>query len=164
MLPTAAQFLTDIARAGIVGPVPVQLIVSWSMLDRLRRVLAEQLHIPDDVVEASIDAIHLMAALGPERRPPHLLLGATGVLPLPDAEDAGVLQVALAARAHILATANLADFISSDMEILVPDEVGIHRAPDYELVVAMPQRVAGWLREGAYPDAGFARSNARARP
>lgn len=162
--PTAAQFLTDIARAGIVGLVPVQLIVSWGMLDRLRRVLTEQLHISDDVVEASIDAIHLMAAHGPERRPPHLLLGGTGALPLPDAEDAGVLQVALAARAHFLATANLVDFVSPDMEILVPDEVGIHRAPGHELVVAMPQRVAGWLREGAYPDAGFARSHAKARP
>ncbi|HJU18009.1 MAG TPA: hypothetical protein VJ770_16270 [Stellaceae bacterium] len=76
---------------------------------------------------------------------PHLLLGGTGVIGMRDEEDRHVLETARAARAHLVVTANFADFLTRDSEILLADRVCIDRSPDWETVIAVPQEAALWL-------------------
>jgi hypothetical protein len=115
--------------------IPVQPVISWGMLNRLRSVLAE-LGIDSAVSEMLIDGIVRSAVLGPEGSAPHLLLGGAGIVAMHDEEDRHVLEVARAARAHLLATSNFRDFVTRDSEILLAGRVCIHRSPDWELVVA----------------------------
>jgi predicted nucleic acid-binding protein len=136
--------------------IPVQVVVSWGMLDRLRAVFAA-LRIDEATAEKSIDAIVQAANLGPEGTAPHLLLGGTGVIGVRDEEDRHVLETARAARAHLVATANFGDFLTRDSEILLADRVCIDHSPNWEIVVAVPQEAAGWLRRGIFPDAATIR-------
>ena len=91
---------------------PVQLIVSWGMLDRLRKVFLHDWRIDQATTDRLIEAIGLYARLGPDANGPSLTLGGAGMLPLPDAEDAHVLDTAIAGDADIVATANIRDFLT----------------------------------------------------
>jgi len=122
------------------------------MLNRLRSVLA-RLGIDAATAEMLIDSIIRSASLGPESSAPHLLLGGTGVLATHDEEDRQVLEVARAARAQVVATSNFRDFVTKDSEILLADRVCIHHSPDWDVLVAIPQEVAGWLRAELFPSA-----------
>jgi hypothetical protein len=81
------------------------------------------------------------------------LLGGTGVLPLRDAEDRHVLEVALAGQAYILATANLADFTETYFTSLGNwTRAMVYRLPaSPPLLIAHPDHVANWLRSGVAP-------------
>jgi predicted nucleic acid-binding protein len=76
------------------------------------------------------------------------VLGGTGVLPIRDTEDLHVLEVAVAARAHVLATFNFRDFLSYRRHVLVPGRIALHRTADHEVVIAHPAEVARWVRTG----------------
>lgn len=150
---TASQTLVDVARAGQSSGFPVQLVVSWGMLTRLRKVFELDWGVSRATVDTLTETIAGYARLGPHGMAPHLTLGGTGLMPLRDEEDAHVVDTALAARAHLLVTANFDDFIGAKGQVLEAGKVAIIETATTRLVVAHPFRAAGWLREGLFPDA-----------
>src|SRR5471032_624121 len=83
---SSAQALVDIVRLGECALGPTQLVISWGMLTRLRKVLQEDWRVDPALSEAFVSAITGYARLGPSGNGPYLLLGGTGVMPLRDAE------------------------------------------------------------------------------
>lgn len=152
----AAGYLVEAVRRSVCPVGPVQLVISHGMLDRLWSVLVEQLGTDHSIAQRVTDALAAMAANGPSWTPPHIVLGGVGVLPLRDAEDRGVLETALAGRAHVLATSNLRDFVGGFgkgfCEVLSPGQALLYRPPRREpLIIARPALVARWLRFGMFP-------------
>src|SRR6185436_3021965 len=83
----------------------VDLIISRTMLERLTLVLSRPpLRLTLELATERTELIAELAAL------PNLIVAGGGVMPLRDVEDRGVLETALAGRAHYLATYNLVDF------------------------------------------------------
>jgi hypothetical protein len=105
---TAAQSLVAAVRSGHGQHSPVQLVISWGMLERLKRVLMDQLRFDPADASGLVDAIAAYAGAGPS-----LTLGGVGVIPLQDTEDRHVLEAAWAGAADMLVTANLRDFIQA---------------------------------------------------
>ena len=102
--------IVEIVGSGTCALGPIQLIVSWPMLTTLAIVLRSQFEWAEERVSAACEAIADIASAGPASAPPYLLLGGTGVIPLLDGEDGGVLDTALAAGADLLVTNDLDDF------------------------------------------------------
>jgi predicted nucleic acid-binding protein len=150
---TAVQLLTDIAMQGRCAVGSVQLVISWAMLNRSRKVLDRDLKIDAFVADALIASIIAAAGAGPRGEFPHLVLGGTGILPLRDEEDAHVLDVALASRSHLLVTKDFDDFVTRHSEIVTADRVCIHRRADWDVVIAHPADAVAWLRQGLFPSA-----------
>ena len=88
------------------------------------------------------------AHLGPDGGGPQLALGGTGLLPLADAEDAHVLDTAVAGGTDILATANFRDFLTRRAEILVPDRLARFDHPKGRVLIAHPSVVRDWFLAG----------------
>ncbi len=106
----SSPVLVEIVRRGMCPTGAVQLVISWGMLGRLQQVYCRDLAV--DPVDAAnyVRAIATLAAHGPADDPPYLVLGGTGIAALRDEEDAHVLDVAIAGRAHLIATTDLGDF------------------------------------------------------
>ncbi len=127
------------------------------MLERLASVLVRRFAVDPAMADAAIRAIGTIAAMGPAGDFPYVLAGG-GIYPIRDAEDRHVLEVAVAGRADVLATASMADF----------EMVGIARVGDgarvriyappggASLVIAHPDQVRDWLREAIVPTAEVA--------
>lgn len=146
---TAAQTLVDVVRDGSCSLGPTQLIVSWGMLNRLQTVLAREFDVPSHLLQTLINGIATIARKGPSGTPPYLLLGGTGVLPLRDEEDRGVLEAAYAGRARLLVTHNLKDFVGKDVTILLSGKIAVARRGDREVIVVVPNVMLRWIRTGA---------------
>jgi predicted nucleic acid-binding protein len=144
---TASQSLVDIVRKRRTEHFSVQLVISWGMLNRLRKVLEIDLHASRTTAEHIIKTIAGYAHSGP-----HLTLGGTNIIPIPDAEDAHVFDTALAGQAHLLVTANFDDFTAANGKILMKGRVGIIKPAKGKLVIAHPFKAAEWLRKGVFPD------------
>ena len=80
------------------------------MLDRFAPVLRRDFSVEAGTARDLVAAIGAIATAGPAGEDPHIVLGGTGVLPVRDTEDRGVLETAIAGEAQLLATANLGDF------------------------------------------------------
>jgi hypothetical protein len=145
----AAQRLVEIVRNGQSSLGPVQLIISWGMINRLRKVYVQDLGVPSNIAESLLGAIVGYAAVGPSGTSPTLTLGGTGVVPLTDTEDAHVLETCLAGQAHILVTANFKDFLSNDTEVLEAERVAIYHHPKGDLLIAHPYIMADSFKAGA---------------
>jgi hypothetical protein len=145
---TAAQSLVESVRRGDSALGPMQLVVSWGMLNRLGKVLEREFRVPRDRTDLYLQAIAAYAALGPERLDPLLTLGGTGIIAMRDEEDRHVLETAAAGGAGLVVTSNLGDFAIRDTEILEADRVLEYPGPRGRLVIAHPFRVAEWLRQG----------------
>jgi hypothetical protein len=70
-------------------------------------------------------------------------------------DDRYVLEAALAGRADIMATANLADFNRRDAVQLTRDDLLLYPTAERSLVIAKPSFVAHWMRQGFVPDTRF---------
>jgi hypothetical protein len=143
----------DAVRLGASAAGPVQLVVSFGMPERLQTVLVRDFRLDPDIATARTAAIEDLAAASPAGDHPFLLLGGTGVLPLRDAEDRHVLEVAIGGQADLLATANLADFAGAQFKLL-RDWTGAviyHHPIGSDLPIAHPDLVANWLRTGNIP-------------
>jgi predicted nucleic acid-binding protein len=149
---TASQTLVRMTRAGQIGDMPVQLVISWGMLTRLRKVLEGDWGISRTTVDPVIETIAGYARMGAAGMAPHLILGGTGLMPIRDQEDAHVLDTAVAGQAHLLVTANFDDFIATKSRVLEAGKVGIVETATAKLVVAHPFRSVAWLRQGFFPD------------
>jgi hypothetical protein len=126
----------------------VQLIISWGMINRLRKVYVQDLGISSNIAETLLSAIVGYAAVGPSGISPTLTLGGTGIVPLTDTEDAHVLETCLAGQAHILVTANFKDFLSNDTEVLEAECVALYHHPSGDLLIAHPYKMADWFKAG----------------
>lgn len=146
---------------------PIQLVVSHTMLSRLADVLVGKgMELGD--AQAYVAGIANFARRGPALEPPHGILG--GVEPTlefreprydpydpnitprrRDDEDGRVLDTAIAGRAHVLATMNLADFRSHHDEIVEDGYIHVRPVADHRLLIMHGDRVAQWLRTGTFP-------------
>lgn len=147
---SASQCLVSIAESGYCTLGPVQLIVSWGMLNRLSSVLKDKLGISVPVAEEYVDRIREFAEIGPSGCGPQLTLGGTGVIGLKDQEDAHVLETALAGRASVLVTSNFKDFICdstfNQVSIIEPNKQAIYRTPKHAFCIVQPQIMMQWVR------------------
>jgi PIN domain len=145
---TAVQQLVEIARSGQSALGPVQLIISWGMINRLRKVYVQDLQIPGAVADTLLSAIAGYTALGPAGMNPMLTLGGTGVVPLTDTEDAHVLETCIAGKAHILVTANFKDFLARDVQVLEANRIALYPSPKGPLLISHPYVMSEWFRQG----------------
>jgi predicted nucleic acid-binding protein len=155
---TASQSLVAMVRQGFCLSSPVQLVISWGMLNRLLKVLVQDLKVSTQTAELYISTIAAYARLGAMGASPQLTLGGMGVIPLRDTEDAYVMETAdswcaaIAGRANILITANFKDFISKDTQVVIPGKHAVYRSPDdHTFQVVHPYLMMDWLRSGQIP-------------
>lgn len=153
---TGALRMLHMMRDGRGPCGPLQLVVSWAMLDRLRKVFIENWRLPKEIVDLFLADIRLLAALGPDRLDPYLLLGGSGVAPVRDEEDRSVLEVAGAARAVLLVTSNFADFTAGAV-ILVPHRLAVAEIQQHPVIVARPAEALHLLTAPEAPDVVTAR-------
>jgi predicted nucleic acid-binding protein len=150
---TASQSLVAMVRQGSCLSSPVQLVISWGMLNQLQKVLVRDLKVSTQTAELYISTIAAYACLGAMGSSPQLTLGGTGVIPIRDTEDAHVLETAIAGKANLLITANFKDFISKDTEVVIPDRHAVYRRPDdHAFQIVHPYLMMEWLRSGQAPD------------
>jgi PIN domain len=145
---TAAQELIAIVRRGECALGLTQLVISWGMLTRLRKVLVDDWEVDPSLAEAYTAVITGYARLGPAGVAPYLLLGGTGVMPLRDSEDAHVLEVAMAGLTDVLVTRNFGDFTNYRTDVLVPGRVALHHGVGHDVVIADPRDMLTWVRAG----------------
>lgn len=114
------------------------------MLNRLKYVLIRDLKTPSHIAERLIEVIAGYTEAGPA-----IALGGTGVIALPDAEDAHVLETALAGFADILVTANLKDFKRSrSTRVVLKDQYLVYSQPPKSPIrIVSPQLMWQWVRE-----------------
>lgn len=165
----AHAIIVDAVRTGRSPAGPVQLIVSHTMLSRLEDVLL-CLEFPAGDASALCSLIGAFARRGPYGVAPHIVLGG-GVSPtresrmrtydpydpavLPpraDDEDGRVLDTAVAGRAHILATCNLADFQTPATQTLEAGRLLSFGTARHRLLIADARRAAEFLTAGHFPD------------
>jgi predicted nucleic acid-binding protein len=148
---TASQCLVDIVRRGSCRLAPVQLIVSWGMLNRLRKVLEKDLHVSESVANLYIGTIGAYAQAGAVGASPQLTLGGTDVVAIHDTEDAHVLETAIAGRANLLVTANFKDFLSKDTVVVVPSRHAIYSTSTHAFHIVHPYLAVDWTRSTSIP-------------
>ncbi len=157
-LPGAVTGLARAAFAGYCRAGPLQLLVSHAMLDTLEAVM-KRIPVLSPAAGLARDQIEAAAGSGILGEPPAIVLGGSAAYPLLDSEDAAVLNTAMAMRASLLVTSNMADFARGPRartatEILsrkggVPDVIRLsHPKHAGGLVIATPFQAAGWLIRG----------------
>lgn len=149
---TASQSLVAMIRQGACLSHPVQLVISWGMLNRLRKVLTQNLKVSAQTADFYLSTITAYAQLGALGTSPQLTLGGTGIVPLRDTEDAHVLETAIAGRANFLITANFKDFITNNTAMVSSNRHTIHHSPDCTVHIIHPYLMMEWLRTGKMPD------------
>jgi hypothetical protein len=160
--------IVEAARTGRSAAGPVQLIVSHAMLSRLEDVLV-RLQFQAGDASAFCSLIGAFARRGPYGLAPHIVLGGgtspsaesrmaiydpydpSIVPPRADDEDGRVLDTAVAGRAHILATYNVADFQTPNTELLESARWLIYRAAHHSVAIVSAARAADFLRTGQFP-------------
>jgi len=146
---TTSQQLVQTVAAGFCSIGPVQLVVSWPVLDRLGVVLQREFSVSDDAVQDIVQAIARIAEAGPDMHAPYVLLGGTRVLPLRDIEDRHVLETALAGKADVLVTSNFDDFLPPRSVVVERGELAIVRRDGHQVIIAHPRQMRRWLNAGA---------------
>jgi predicted nucleic acid-binding protein len=149
---TASQSLVAMIRQGVYLSHPFQLVISWGMLDRLRKVLTQDLKVSAQTADFYLSTITAYAHLGALGASPQLTLGGTGIIPLRDTEDAHVLETAIAGKTDFLITANFKDFITKNTAVASPDRHAIHHNPDCIVHIVHPYLMMEWLRTDKIPD------------
>jgi predicted nucleic acid-binding protein len=156
---TAAQTIVEIVRRMRLGDRAVQLVMSFEMIDTVERVLVRVGAPPEKAVDFAASLVELMKA-GPLQLDPTLLLSGRDQIAIRDREDSGVLATAIAARADLLVTDNLRDFVTRDAETVTTGMIAVptgerrrfaifhERADHVSLVVAHPIDVLAWARAG----------------
>lgn len=148
---TASQTLVSMVRSGQTADLPLQLVVSWGMLTRLRKVFEVDWGVPRPTVDLLVETIAGYARLGPAGTAPHLTLGGTGLMPMRDEEDAHVVDTAIAGGAHLLVTANFDDFLGLKGRVVEVGRVALVETAKARLIVAHPFQAVEWLRSGQLP-------------
>jgi predicted nucleic acid-binding protein len=142
--------------SGLINGEPVQIAMSFKMLDTYREVLLRN-EFPEALAEEQISALVDIMKFGPAGFDPHIVLGGSPDPALRDLEDGGVLATAYAAHARMLITENLKDFAGQDAEIYRTSRVQtpdgkmrelycvVRARPDgKELVIVHPADFISW--------------------
>src|ERR1700736_2987252 len=150
------KVVRHLISGSIIGE-PVQIAMSFKMLDTYREVLLRKDY-PEELVEESIFGLIGTMKFGPPGFDPHIVLGGSPDPALKDTEDGGVLATAYAAQATITITDNLKDFAGQDAETFqtshgkTPDGTTrelccvIRARPDgKELVIVHPADFISWI-------------------
>ena len=158
-------FVTDVGRS----EVPFQIVLTHELLDTLRRVLT-RLGFAMATTEAFLASLVDLAATGPDRDGPSLLVSGRDQIAMDDREDAGILASCFAGRADLLVTDNLRDFQTNDADRLDTRSVRtrdqrrrqlfllIHERQDgVALVIMHPVDALSWLSAGVRPTPGALR-------
>ena len=143
---TACQTLVAAVGTGHPAADPLQLVISWGMLDRLEKVLRDDLGVSLETASRYRAALASIAAAGPLAMAPSLTLGGTGLLPLDDPEDGHVLDTALAGQADWLVTSDFRGFLLKPVRLVAFDRLAVHRALGRDLWIAHPYTAAAWTR------------------
>ncbi len=157
--PTAVKMLVDTVRTGRWGEAPAAIVISAKMLSDLETVLARSF--PADTARAAATDIASISMSARSSSGPLLVLGG-GYVAMQDGEDIGVFETAIAGRADILVTANIADFMRGpraniDTQVfLYKDDMPVglvfHRSvAGNPLFIVTPQVAAEWRRSGVLP-------------
>lgn len=155
--------LVDLIDHGDAHGIPLQLFLSWELIDTIQSVLL-RLKVEPGLVPPFIDSIESLMRTGPEGLEPPLFLSGRDHLPMHDREDAGVLGACFASDVDLLITDNLADFVTPDAEQLDTQIITyadgrkrtvfalIHKPIGHSpLVVMHPVDALYWLGNGIRP-------------
>jgi predicted nucleic acid-binding protein len=112
---TISQKVVRFLVSGSIVGEPVQIAMSFKMLDTYREVLLRNGYL-EALVEEQISGLTGMMKFGPLGFDPHIVLGGSPDPALKDSEDGGVLATAYAAKASLVITDNLKDFAGQDAE------------------------------------------------
>ena len=162
--------LVDMIDEGHARGIPLQLFLSWELIDTIQEVL-RRLGVEFGLMTLFIAAIEGLMRSGPERLEPPLFLTGRDQLAMHDREDAGVLGSCFAHDVELLVTDNLVDFDTLDAEridtqiitrgdgstrqlfALVHEPIG-HKP----LAVMHPIDALEWLNNGQRPTADEVRT------
>jgi predicted nucleic acid-binding protein len=157
---TISQKVVRYLISGSIIGEPVQIAMSFKMLDAYREVLLRKDY-AEQLVEESISGLIGMMKFGPLGFDPHIILGGSPDPALKDSEDCGVLATAYAAHATILITDNLKDFAVQGAETFQTSRSKtpngtirelyriIRSRPDgKELVIVHPADFVSWTERG----------------
>ncbi len=144
---SASSYLVNCVGQGSCPLGPLQLVISWGMLNRLQTVLVRKVGANEEQALDFCSQVAKIAEAGAFAESPTLTLGGGGVIALRDAEDAHVLETAIAGNASLLVTRNFKDFLQ-EMEVIQNGEVGRIKQAGREIIVVQPTIAARWFREG----------------
>lgn len=139
---TSCQLLVNIVRLGYYEEQKVKLVISWGMLNRLKKVLEKDLKISQETSNKYIDLISKYA-----NNKPQLTLGGSGIIPLKDIEDGHVLETAIAGKVNFLVTANFSDFMMKETEIIIPERYAIYNKFIQNIKIVHPYLMIHWFQE-----------------
>ena len=158
---TSSYFLMFCIENGGNETAAIQMVVSLGMLDDMADSL-ESLGFRKESAMAIADGMAGMAQSGPKLEEVHLVLGGTGLMALGHSQQTA-LETALAGRAHVLATNAVSSYVTEQTHAEVLErserrgvdlaEVAIYSSADRSVVIALPHKVARWLKDGIFPDA-----------
>lgn len=175
---TAAATLVEAVRSGICPAGPVQLVTSLPVIENYANVLRRRLGYDAAAADEKAWILQQYALEGPMPDRPYLSVGS-GYIPFETEEqlrqsianhlsrsevdklfheiqdDRYVLETALAGRADILATGDVAGFARGPAIRLERNDVVLFPLADRTLVIAAPRFVTHWLVQGIVPDAAF---------
>ncbi|ABD87062.1 PIN domain-containing protein [Rhodopseudomonas palustris] len=173
---TISQKVVQQLVSGVLNGEPVQLAMSFKMLDTYRDVLLRKGY-DREAVEQSADGLIALMRYGPIGFDPYLVLGGTPELSVMDVEDGGVLATAYAAHANLLVTDNLKDFAGHDAEAYVTSVARsadgtrrdlycvIRKRPDgHSLIVVHPADFVRWMESGFKMSADAIKASCGAKP
>ena len=175
---TAARFLVEAVRTGTSPAGPVQLVTSLPIIENYTNVLSRRLGYDAVAAEERAWILREYALEGPTPEHPYVIVGS-GYIPFeteeewrqsianhlgrPEADklfheiqdDRYVLETALAGRADVLATADMAGFARGPVIQFERNDVLVFPFADRNLVIGTPRFVVYWLSQGVVPDAHF---------
>lgn len=179
---TAASILVEAVRSGTCPAGPVQLVTSLPIIENYANVLVRRLGHDAVIAEEKAWILQQYALEGPMPGHPYLSVGG-GYIPFeteqelrqsianhlgrPEADklfheiqdDRYVLETALAGRADILATADVAGFAKGPVIEFERNDVLLFPFADRAFVIAAPRFVVYWLSQGIVPEAQFIADN-----
>ncbi|MBV9427107.1 MAG: PIN domain-containing protein [Bradyrhizobiaceae bacterium] len=179
---TAASALVEAVRTGTCPAGPIQLVTSLPIIENYANVLVRRLGYDAADADEKAWILQQYALAGPMPGYPYLSVGS-GYIPFeteeglrqsianhlgrPEADklfheiqdDRYVLETALAGRADILATADLAGFTKGPAIQFERNDVLLFPFAEHTLVIATPRFVVYWLSQGIAPNAQFIADN-----
>jgi len=175
---TAASLLVEAVRTGASPAGRVQLVTSLPIIENYANVLSRRLGYDAAAAEERAWILQQYAREGPTPDHPYLSVG-NGYIAFETEEewrrsianhlgrseadklfheiqdDRYVLETALAGRADILVTADVAGFAKGPATRFQRNDVLLFPFADRTLVIGAPRFVTHWLWQGIVPDADF---------
>jgi hypothetical protein len=178
---SASTRIVEAVREGRCPAGPVQFIASLPMIENFADVLRRRLGYSRSDADEKAWLLEQYALDGPMPSRPYVSVGS-GYIPFETVEqlreavetqlrpenagklfnevqdDRYVPETALAGRADILVTADVAGFRKASAVRLTRDDVLLFPLADRALVIGSPHFVSYWLFQGMVPDAAFVAS------